>query len=308
MSPLCTVLASFFSAFLYIGLQHHSSFWRSSLLQFGRRALGIRGRVNNGVANGTKGAAGVVAVEAAIEESLEGGLHVATRIIHPPMPLPYKSVPARPPGGGEDYLGPVSRTRAAQDGVPGSIVPKPHTHYNLLSILHVELNRPHFQHRIDYAYSPPQAYNRTASSFGKGSHGEVWRAVDTRTGERVVMKKIDTAKSSKIADAGKREVHFGTTLPPHPNTVKYHDHFYEANFPSTLWMVFEDHGSTLRQYMYVPKVMSEDDGENYKSVIWEPSPLWERMRAMAASRGGVGRAEGYADHEPNARGVRGRGG
>ena len=154
--------------------------------------------------------------------------------------------------------------------------------YELGEILITELNRPLPTHLIDYAYRPPNKYKEDARPFNQGSHGEVWRAFDKKSGGKVVMKKILQHKGYGVVQAGKREIHFGEFLLPHENIVRFVEHFYLAG-DSQLWLVFGDHGESLRQLMYVSNAVPGDgDG----SVIYTPSPLWLKIRNMASMRGG----------------------
>ena len=101
------------------------------------------------------------------------------------------------------------------------------------------------------------------------------------------------ARTEALAEAGKREVYFGENIPPHRCVVFFVEHFYRSE-PSELWLVFRDHGKSLRQLMYVATATSEAEDTTTTSVIFSPSPLWFKMRRHASTPSGPGPPSGPA--------------
>lgn len=99
------------------------------------------------------------------------------------------------------------------------------------------------------------------------------------------------ARTEALAEAGKREIYFGENILPHNSIVGFIEYFYRSE-PSELWLVFRDHGTSLRQLMYVSTATSDAEDPTTASVIFSPSPLWFEMRRQASTPSGPGPPSG----------------
>jgi len=174
---------------------------------------------------------------------------------------------------------------------------------------------PHLSHLIDYVFTPPKfttikegVDNVEGKPFQKGRQGEIWRAkrvVDNIDGDsdddtQFVLKKLYLDTSPSLIDAGRREIHHGERVnnyyvenePGLPTNnkrriVRFVEHFFTKEQEKTfLWLVYEAHGTSLRELIYTQKIM--DGG----GVMMVPSDLWRQLRYSASASTDVA----IADH------------
>jgi len=175
--------------------------------------------------------------------------------------------------------------------------------YILLNPIHEELGTTSsYQneiHLLDYAFHPPQfAPKPDSQPFQKGSHGELWHAErknsssnKSSNNQRYILKKMYIHDNQNIFNAGKREIHHGERVNAfyamnptvQRKVVKFVEHFITNSTTATnttesfLWLVYIEHGKSLRDFLYKPKLMEGG------SVMMEPSDFWVEMRRSAAA-------------------------
>eukprot|EP00392_Amoebophrya_sp_AT5.2_P018733 g19350.t1 len=120
--------------------------------------------------------------------------------------------------------------------------------------------------------------------LGRGSFGEVWRALErTATGEyqEVVLKRLFTEKNDvRIRRSGEREIFFGVKLKHAPHVARYLDHFTTGENKDQLWLVFLNEGYSLLHLLWWVSA----DGTSI-----EPSPFWWSMKELGAPGGSSSR-------------------
>ncbi len=134
------------------------------------------------------------------------------------------------------------------------------------------------------------SYRMNDKAFAGGSHGEIWRGrricaalpVLGRncTEETLIFKRLKVEKGFRALEAGLREIHFGSLLRQLPSEsselfTHYVEHFFGNN--GELWIVFKDHGLSLRSFLYT----SVDAGG---FVVFQQSWLWTLMRISIHSK------------------------
>jgi serine/threonine protein phosphatase PrpC len=141
-------------------------------------------------------------------------------------------------------------------------------------------------------------YNTAKSAFAGGSHGEVWRGRrtcldnsdtsehDCNNEKPLILKRLKVERGYRLLEAGLREVYFGNWIRQQQEDgqalyTTYVDHFFR-DIPRAfgryhqkdmeLWIVFEDAGPSIRNYLYAP--VSTSGG----FIMYQHSPLWTQLR------------------------------
>ena len=159
---------------------------------------------------------------------------------------------------------------------PSDLPPILTSKYSLTQLLlPLPANHPSPSHLLDYAYIPPNTYTPSDRPFASGSNGRVYRAT-AADGTNVILKQM-LLTDPPIGDAARREIHFGSSLPPHPALVTYIEHFKNAD-ETEVWLVFGDAGDSLRNFLYTAAKTPDE------TVIYMPSEMWKQMRNLAADK------------------------
>ncbi|CAD7959919.1 unnamed protein product [Amoebophrya sp. A120] len=156
----------------------------------------------------------------------------------------------------------------------------------------------------------------TRTRIGRGSFGEVWRALErTATGEyqEVVLKRLFTEKDEvklattrhaknqhkeepapkgEIRRSGEREIFFGVKLRHAPHVARYLDHFSAGQNKDQMWLVFVNEGYSLLHLLWWVSA----DGTTV-----EPSPFWWSLKSPARNTR-AGPSQGTGTRSPSAAG------
>ena len=135
--------------------------------------------------------------------------------------------------------------------------------------VHPLLNRPAALPRPFLDELDPTARRyRLHQRVGRGSHGEVWRAVrrDDVHGTQLILKALHSHGGGFLS--GLRERYFGELLRGQPRVARFLDAFEEGG---TLWLVFRDEGLSLHSLLYSTRVA-------HGSLIVQPSAFWLQLR------------------------------
>eukprot|EP00326_Haptolina_ericina_P004097 CAMPEP_0181228438 /NCGR_PEP_ID=MMETSP1096-20121128/33347_1 /TAXON_ID=156174 ORGANISM="Chrysochromulina ericina, Strain CCMP281" /NCGR_SAMPLE_ID=MMETSP1096 /ASSEMBLY_ACC=CAM_ASM_000453 /LENGTH=299 /DNA_ID=CAMNT_0023321961 /DNA_START=11 /DNA_END=906 /DNA_ORIENTATION=+ len=126
--------------------------------------------------------------------------------------------------------------------------------------------------------------------FGRGAHGEVWRAVrrDDPSGVPLILKRLHQKSGSSAALlSGLRERHFGESLRGLPRLARLLEAFELAG---SFWLAFRDEGISLRDLFYTrndPAAATGGAADGASAggesvVAMQPSALWLRLRLNTA--------------------------
>lgn len=112
-------------------------------------------------------------------------------------------------------------------------------------------------------------------SVGHGSFGEVWRATDANHAP-VVLKRMFAGDAKR--QSARREIFFGRQFAGVPHVAKFIDSFTTDN--NELFLVFDDHGHSLHDLMYVSSHSRGESG----LVRVELSKFWRYLRLSVDGR------------------------